>query len=381
VKILFANSNRSAAYGGVERWMIDAAVGLGGRGHTSVLLGRPRTPWLAAAERAGLRVRGDVRGAWIQRVFRVRSAMHAEQPDLVVVKGKKLARMAAFGRATGGPGRVVLFFGLTHELNPRRWVDRVTWRGVDAGIVLAHGAARWYADAGFGPPEKLRVLWKGVDLARFDAAAADAAAVRASLGLAPGTFAVGTVGRLAWQKGLDTLIEAVRLLRPSLPAARFFVVGGGRERDAIAAAAAAPDVGGAVTLLGQRDDVPELLAAMDLVVQSSRQEVMAQSTLEAMAVGRPIVSTATVGADEAIEDGTSGILVPVGDPAALARAVTALAADPDRRAALGGAARARIAEHFTTAKMLDRCEAIFRSVVAAPPSAPAPGVAVAASGS
>jgi glycosyltransferase involved in cell wall biosynthesis len=140
-------------------------------------------------------------------------------------------------------------------------------------------------------------------------------------------------------------------------------------------------VGGAVTLLGQRDDVPELLAAMDLVVQSSRQEVMAQSTLEAMAVGRPIVSTATVGADEAIEDGTSGILVPVGDPAALARAVTALAADPDRRAALGGAARARIAEHFTTAKMLDRCEAIFRSVVAAPPSAPAPGVAVAASGS
>ena len=378
MRILFANNNRSAAYGGVERWMIDAAVGLGSRGHTCVLLGRPAMPWMAAAERAGLRVRGDVRGAWIQRVLRVRAAVRAERPDLVVVKGKKLARMAAWARATGAGGRVVLFFGLTHELDGRRWIDRFTWRGVDAGIVLAHGAARWYAAGGFGPMEKLRVLWKGVDLARFDAAAANAAAVRATLGLAPDTLAVGTVGRLAWQKGIDTLIEAVRLLRPSLPGARFFVIGEGREREAIAAAAAAPDLEGAVTLLGQREDVPELLAAMDLVVQSSRQEVMAQSTLEAMAVGRAIVSTATMGADEAIEDGVSGVLVPVDDPAALARAVEALAGDAWRRGALGQAARARIVEHFTSAKMLDRCEAIFRSVATAPGRA-TPGVAVAAS--
>src|SRR5204862_245502 len=83
------------------------------------------------------------------------------------------------------------------------------------------------------------VLWKGVDLARFDRAHAEAARKRAELGLASDELAVGTVGRLAWQKGIDDLLEAVRRLRPRLPRARFFVAGGGRDAGAVAAAAAA----------------------------------------------------------------------------------------------------------------------------------------------
>src|SRR2546428_14187437 len=106
--------------------------------------------------------------------------------------------MAAFGRATGARGRVAVFLGATHELERTRWVDRFTWRAVDAGIVVAHGAARWYAEEGFGPPEKMHVLWKGVDLARFERARAEAARKRVELGLAPGELAVGTVGRPAW---------------------------------------------------------------------------------------------------------------------------------------------------------------------------------------
>ena len=365
VRLLFVNANRSQSFGGVERWMIDAASGLAGRGHAAALLGRPGTPWLEAAARAGVRVRPDIRGAWAQRVLRVGAAMRAEEADVVIVKGKKAARMAAFGRVTGARGRVVFFLGATHELERARWVDRFTWQAVDAGIVVAHGAARWYAAEGFGPPEKMHVLWKGVQLARFARARAEAARKRAELGLGPDELAVGTVGRLAWQKGIDDLLEAVRRVRPGLPRARFFVVGGGRDAEAVAAAATAPELGGAVTLLGPRDDVPELLAAMDVVVQSSRREAMAQTTLEAMAVGRPVVSTTTVGADEAIEDGVSGLLVPVGDAAALADGILALARDPARRAALGDAARARIAEHFTSARMLDRCETILRAIHAA----------------
>ena len=368
MRLLFVNQNRSLSYGGVERWMIDAASGFAARGHTAVLLGRPRTAWLDAAGATGLRVRADIHGTWAARVVRIRSAMRAEQPDLVVTKGKKAARWAAFARATGAGSRVVLFLGATHELARRRWVDRFTWRRMDAGIVVAHGAADWYVAEGFGPPGKIHVLWKGVELPRFDAAHGGASGLRATLGLGPEDVAIGMVGRLAWQKGIDDLFAAVRIVRPRVPRARFFVVGGGRDADAVAAAAA--ELGGAVTLLGQREDVPELLAAMDIVVQSSRREVMAQTTLEAMAVGRPVVSTTTVGADEAIEDGVSGLLVPVGDAPALAARIAELAADPSRREALGAAARRRIADHFGQDRMLDRCEAIFAAIRSAPDAGP-----------
>jgi len=364
VRLLFINANRSPNYGGVERWMMDTAHGLGGRGHTCVLLGRPGSPWLAHAARVGLTVRGDLRGTWPARVLRVREAMRAERPELVIVKAKKAARMAALGRAMGARGRVALFLGLTHELDRGRWIDRFTWRHVDAGVVVAHGEKRWYVAAGFGPPGKLHVLWKGVDPARFDAARPQRDALRTALGLAPHEVAIGTVGRLAWQKGIGDLLDAVPMVRARCPSARFFIAGGGRDAPAVATAVAALD--GSVTLLGHRDDVPELLAALDIVVLSSRREAMAQTTLEGMAVGRPVISTTTIGADEAIEDGVSGLLVPVGDPGALAEAIVALAADPVRRAALGAAARRRIGEHFTVERTLDRSEAVFRAIVDAP---------------
>jgi glycosyltransferase involved in cell wall biosynthesis len=360
VRVLFVNSNKSPVYGGVERWMMDAAEGLGARGHACVMLGRPGAPWVDAARRRGIRVREDHRGPWAMRVLRIAAAMRAERPDVVVAKAKKMARMAAFGRDVAGSGKVALFFGLTHELRADRWIDRASWRRVDAGISVARASADWYATHGFGPPSKHYTLWKGVDLAPFDAGLVVRDATRSSLGLAEDDLAIGMVGRLAWQKGIDHLFESIRRLGDRLPRARFFVVGDGRERPAIEAAAA--DLGGRVRLLGHRDDVPALLAAFDVVVQPSRQEAMVQTTLEAMATGRPIVSTRTVGADEAIVDGVSGLLVPVGDPGAMAEAIETLAADGPRRAAMGRAARVKVEEAFTMRHMLDRCEAILGAI-------------------
>lgn len=362
MRILFISLNQSHAFGGVERWMMDTAAGLATRGHCSVLLGRPRAPWIAAARRRGLLTREDHHGAWALRVVRTCAVMRVERPDVVVVKGKKAARMAAWGRASGGGGRTALLFGLTHELDARRWIDRHTWRRTDAGITLAHAASRWYASAGFGPPTKLHALWKGVALSPFDDGLAVRHATRTALGVGDQELAIGTVCRLAWQKGLDRLFDAVRRLEGRLPPARVFVVGDGRERPRIEEEARA--LGGRVTLLGQRDDVPALLAALDLFVQPSRQEVMVQTTLEAMAAGRAIVSTRTVGADEAIEDGVSGVLVPVDDPDAMADAIAALARDPARRAALGGAARLRVEREFTMEHMLDRTEDILARIAA-----------------
>ena len=138
MRVLFLNLNKSAVFGGLERWMVDVGCGLQARGHACLVVGRPNAPWLRFAERHGLRARGDHHGAWVQRVWRAGQAIREERPDVVVVKAKKAARMAIWGRRLAGRGRVVMLFGLTHELRPARWVDRHTWGQVDAGIVLAH---------------------------------------------------------------------------------------------------------------------------------------------------------------------------------------------------------------------------------------------------
>ena len=367
MRVLFVNLNKSAVFGGLERWMVDMGVGLEARGHRCVVVGRPEAPWLGFAEAHGLRTRGDHAGPWLQRAWRITAAMRAERPDVVVVKAKKAARMATWGRALSGVGKVVMLFGLTHELRPARWVDRHTWRQVDAGIVLAHAQRRWYVEHGFGPASKLHVLWKGVDTERFRPRPEARAARRAALGLADGELAVGTVGRLAWQKGIDNLFAAVERVRPRVPAARFFVLGDGREAEAIRAAAAG--LGGAVTLLGHDEDVPGFLAGMDVAVLPSRQEAMSQTTLEAMAAGLPVISTDTVGAAEAIEDGRSGRIVPTEDPDALADAIVSLAADPDGRSALGAAARARAEAEFTLVHGVDRVERALVALTGAAGSA------------
>ena len=366
MRLLFVNLNRSRAFGGVERWMMDAAAGLTARGHRCTLLGRPNAPWVAAARQRGLSVREDHHGPWIARVLQMRAVMRAERPEVTIVKAKKAARMATWGRSRSRGERVAIFFGLTHELDRRRWVDRYTWRRLDAGIAVARGAADWYAAQGFGPATKVHTLWKGVDLAPFDRGITLRRVTRDELGIADGEFVVGTACRLAWQKGVDQLLEAIRLVAPRLPQARFLVVGDGRERAEIEAAAG--DLGSRVRFLGHREDVPTLLAAVDLFVQPSRHEVMVQTTLEAMAAGLPVVSTRTVGADEAIVDGESGVLVPVGDASAMADAVAALGNDPGRRAMLGRAARARIEARFTLTHMLDRAERLLGRIAAGAPS-------------
>src|SRR5262245_18367227 len=364
LRVLFANLNHSTVPGGVERWMIDAADGLVRRGHEALLVGRPcaEAPWLRTAVDRGLRIRDDHKGTWAERVVRLLAAMRRERPDVVVAKGKKAARIASWGRSLGGNRRGIFCFGLTGELRANLWMHRHTWARVDAGIVVAHGAARWYVDHGFGPRVKLHVLWKGVDLCPFDSSRSTVAATRATLGLAESDVAVVTIGRLAWQKGIDHLFAAVPGVRARQRGVRFFIVGGGGEAAQLSETARRSGLGDAVTFLGPREDVPTPLAAMDIVVLPSRHEVMAQTTLEAMAAGRPVVSTRTMGADEAIEDERSGVLVPVGAPEALADAVAALAGDRERRLQLGVAARRRVEEHFTMDKMVDRLEAILESV-------------------
>jgi glycosyltransferase involved in cell wall biosynthesis len=204
-----------------------------------------------------------------------------------------------------------------------------------------------------GDWDKLRIVHCGVDPALYDRPrAADAAETAGGDGPVRLLF----VGRLAPVKGLRILIEALR--RAALPV-HLTVIGDGPDRAHLERAAAA--LGGRVRFTGYLDQeaVAARLAGADIVVLPSFAEGVPVMLMEAMAAGLPVIATQVAGTAELVEDSVSGLLVPPGDALSLARAIDALAADPDRRARLGAAGRARVRAAFDIRDEARRLAALF----------------------
>ncbi len=183
--------------------------------------------------------------------------------------------------------------------------------------------------------DRIKVVHCGVEPARF--------AAPAPLPAGPETRLVA-IGRLVEQKGQLLLIEALGAALREQPGLRLTLVGDGELRGPIEEAIAARGLGGAVTITGWVDEarVRAELAAAHALVMPSFAEGLPMVVMEAMAAGRPVIATAIAGIPELVLPGETGWLVPAGDPAALARAMVALAAAPrDRLAAMGAAGRVR----------------------------------------
>ena len=169
-----------------------------------------------------------------------------------------------------------------------------------------------------------------------------------------------TVARLDPQKNLSDLIRAAA----QVPEARFLVAGEGPMRSALESEIRAHALDGRVELLGFRSDVAELLRACDLFVLPSLFEGLPLSVLEAMAAGKPVIASRVGGTDEAVVHGETGILVPPSDPAALARAIRELLADPATAQAYGARGRARVAREFSVDAMVERVSALYDELLA-----------------
>lgn len=210
-------------------------------------------------------------------------------------------------------------------------------------------------------PERVLVIPNGVDVERF---AAQAAPVRAELGVPADAPLVGVVANLIHYKGHLAFLDAWRRIRERRPDAHALLVGEGPMRAAIERRADELGVAGSVHLLGRRSDVPGLLAAMDVVAHPSEEEGSPNAVLEAMAAGRAVVATAVGGTPEAVLDGRTGLLVPPGDPEAMARAVTALLDDPARAGEMGAAARERVRSEFAVDVMVERYRSLYETALA-----------------
>ncbi len=206
----------------------------------------------------------------------------------------------------------------------------------------------------FMPPERIEVLYPGVDTSRFHPGVAGAA-VRAEAAIPPAAPVVALVARFQDVKGHDVFQAMARQVARDIPDARFIVAGENTQTSAdnaykqriLAAAQADPLLRDRLHYLGFRADVERVLAAADVVVCASRFEDYGVVIVEAMAAGKPVVSTNRGGPAETLADGETGWLVPPGDADALARRVIELLRDPAQRQQMGAAGRARVERLFS----------------------------------
>jgi len=244
--------------------------------------------------------------------------------------------------------------------------ERAAARVTDRIVCVARSDQTRGLAAGIGDPSQYRILRSGIDPSSYRPPPGARDRLRAAIGAAPNEVVVGSIANFKPQKAPLDLVEAARLARLREPRLRFFVAGDGEQRPEVERAIADAGLGSHFHLLGWRDDVPELLAAMDIFLLTSLFEGLPRVVLQAMAAGVPVVATDTGGVAEVVVPGVSGVLVARARPDAAAEAVLALAGDAVLRRALADAAGARLGAEFDIRRMLTDLEALYDDVLGRP---------------
>ena len=240
-----------------------------------------------------------------------------------------------------------------------RWADSLT-----CGLDDAHLAVSEAVQASL--PTRLRarseVVLHGVDIEQVRSDGSDRTAVRAEQGLDPDALVVGTVANLRPVKGYPDLLTAAIEVLEQMPTVRFLAVGQGPQEKEIRALHAQLGLGDRVQLLGHRPDAVRVMGACDVFCLASHHEGLPVALMEALALGLPVVATGVGGITEVMESGKEGLLVPPGDPDALARALLDVLSDADRREAMASAAAKR-GEALSIDAAVRRTEAIYGDLV------------------
>jgi len=378
MKTLHVNTERT--WRGGEQQTLLLARGLAARGHGVDVACQPGSPMAERARQAGLSVREvKMRGEF----------------DLVAVR-----RLAALLRA-GGHDVVHMHTSHAHTLGVlaslvARRARRIVSRRVDFsihrtplrlnGFKYRHGVHRYVAisravkdalvkDGVDGA--RIDVVSSGVDvddLARRREAARSSGATRAlreRLGLGDRSPVIGHVGHLTWHKGQKHLVAAMPRVLEAHPRAVAVIVGEGGERAALEADVARLGLGGAVRLAGFVEDPVPAYGLFDVFVMPSVMEGLCTSILDAMTLEAVVVAAGAGGIPEIVRDGDNGLLVPPGDPAALAEAILRALADAPLRERLRAAGVETVRRRFSADAMVDGTLAVYESVLAAVVAAPA----------
>jgi glycosyltransferase involved in cell wall biosynthesis len=297
----------------------------------------------------------------IRYVREIQRSLNQFQPDIVHCNDPGLVAMLAT-LLSKTPCRVLTFHTPSQSFNYRfhakflhRWLLRQGWQIVVIAPVNQPTLQQHYQI----PKSNIHVIEYGLSPQKFQIPDTRAQ-IRSEFAIAPDCILLGCVGRLAVQKNHALLLNAYAELPKALRTnSHLLLVGDGDLRSVLQQQVAQLGLANYVTFAGYRQDIPQLLQAMDGFVLASNYEGLPFAILEAMAMGLPVVATAVDGVRDAVIPGKTGWLVPPGQIAPLQTAIADLIADPVQRQQHGQAGRDRFESHYTDRRMVNDIETLY----------------------
>ena len=237
-------------------------------------------------------------------------------------------------------------------------------RLADVLVVVSDPIKQDLVDLRVAPADRIRVVRLGLELGHL-VEPLPRGALRAPAGVPDGSPLIGMVGRLVQIKDVPTFLQAAVLVRKAMPDSHFALVGDGEERSLLEVECQQLGLQGAVFFHGWRRDLAAVYGDLDVVVNSSRNEGTPVALIEALAAARPVVATRVGGTADLLAEGSHGLLVPPGDPKALAAAILVSLREPAaaRMRALTG--RATVLERYSAARLIDDVDHLYRDLLAA----------------
>ena len=334
---------------------------------------KPMAPWLQEfMERAGvacMSCNARTRAEYPLGLFRLRRYLRRERIDLLhthLFEPSAVGLLA--GVLAGTRGRIMTrHYSNYHTRIGKRWhvrVDRLCNRMSHAVIAVSQHTADHIVGEECVPAEKVNVVLNGIDFSRVKVSDKDAPARLRREWCPEGAHLLVVPGRLHPEKGHTHFFQALpairqRLARPVV----VLVAGAGPFESAYREEVRFLGCEDVVRFLGFRRDIPDVIAAADLVVLPSVAEAFGLVVAEALYLGTPIVATQVGGIPEIVEDGIDGVLVPPGDSKALADAIVRLLGDPERRRLMASAGRERVRERFSFEKLMRAYEQLYERLV------------------
>lgn len=290
----------------------------------------------------------------LRTAYSVRTIARRTGAELVHANSIRAGLIASLATRMGAPPAIVH----VRDCLPAGASGQIVRRVIRGGtaMILAnsrHTAANFALGLG---EDSIRVVYPSVDTRLFDPERTSRREARTRLGLDPSAPVLGVVAQLTPWKAQDDAVRALALVRDTWPDAQLLFVGGVRfhaaryDNEAYEAAlhGLTSDLGveEAVTFLGERTDIPEILRALDVVLVPSWEEPFGRTVIEAMAMGTPVIATSVGGPAEIVRSGTEGLLLPPRDPARWADCVCNLLARPEVREEMGRQGRVRVISAF-----------------------------------